>query len=135
MFLVLLVLVATVRSVAAQSSAAPGADLGVVRISASVLADGKPLPSGTYHLRLASQPATGPAQAEDTQRQVEFVADGIVVAREIAEVFPNENRPEAGASSQRAAEGVRVQTLKGGEFLRISVTREGMRYLISLPIV
>jgi hypothetical protein len=134
-FVVLFVLIGTAGAALAQTGTVPGAELGVVRIPTAVLADGKPLPTGTYHLRLASQPATGSSQTSDTERAVEFVADGVVVARETAEIFSSENTPDVGASSEPAAEGVRVQTLKGGEFLRISVTRSGMRYLIYLPIV
>lgn len=31
--------------------------------------------------------------------------------------------------------GVRAHILKGGDFLRISVKRQGVRYLIHLPVV
>ena len=76
-----------------------------------------------------------PGQSVDAQRWVEFIADGSVMAREVAEVLRDDDRPEIGASAERAAEGVRVHILKGGDFLRISVKRPGVRYLIHLPVI
>jgi hypothetical protein len=65
---------------------------------------------------------------------VEIIAGGNVVAREIAEVLRDDDRPAVGASSQIAQSGTRVEMLKGGEFLRISIKRDGARYLVYLPI-
>jgi hypothetical protein len=31
--------------------------------------------------------------------------------------------------------GVKVQLLKGGDFVRVSVVKDGVRYLIHLPVV
>jgi hypothetical protein len=66
---------------------------------------------------------------------MEFLADGKVIAREIAEVLRDDDLPAEGASSQRARSGTRVEMLKGGEFLRISIKREKERYLIYLPVM
>jgi hypothetical protein len=108
--------------------------LTTVRITTAVMAGGTSLPAGTYELRLTGQ---SPVPVGDEQRHVrewvEFVANGKVVAREVAEILYDDYLPSVGASSQKVPSGTRVEMLKGGEFLRISVKRENVRYLIYLP--
>jgi hypothetical protein len=133
-----LLYVLSVVFITAQSPPRAAADTSVhttVRIPVPVSAGGTPLPAGTYELRIAQEPPTPVAgQSANAQRQVEFVADGRVVARELAEVLLDDDLPTEGASSQRVPSGTRVEMLKGGEFLRISVKRERERYLIYLPV-
>jgi hypothetical protein len=110
--------------------------LASVNITQSVLANGKPLPAGLYELRLTSERlAPLPGQSPDAERWVEFVANGKVVARETAVVLRDDDLPSVGASSVPARDGTRVELLKGGEFLRISVRRGTERYLVYLPVV
>lgn len=110
--------------------------LATVRIPSAVMAGGKPLPSGAYEVRLTQErPTPLPGQSPDAQRWMEFVADGKVIAREVAEVLQDEDLPAVGASSLRVRSGTRVEMLKGGDFLRISVKRERERYLIYLPVI
>jgi hypothetical protein len=93
------------------------------------------VPEGTYELRATNErpmPAVG--QSPDAERWVEFVADGSVVAREVAVVLRDDDRPAIGASSVASRSGTQVEMLKGGEFLRISVKRGGEQYLLYLPI-
>ena len=114
--------------------AATSAVLTTVRINARVLAGGAPLPAGTYEIRLTGQRPSPPAgQPQDAEESVEFVADGKVVARETAEIIDDDDLPAEGASSQTVQQGTRVEMLKGGEFLRISIKRDRQRYLIYLP--
>jgi hypothetical protein len=129
------IVLATIAAASPQSL--PEANvLATVRITEPALADGRPLAPGTYQVRLTDErPTPRPGQSADAQQWVELVADGSVIAREIAEVIRDDDRPEIGASAERAAEGVRVQILKGGDFLRISVKRQGTRYLIHLPVI
>lgn len=109
--------------------------LATVRITTAVMANGTPLPAGTYDIRLTEErPALLSGQPQDTQRWVEFATNGKVVAREIAEVLRDDDLPEVGASSVAARAGTRVEMLKGGEFLRISVKPARERYLIYLPV-
>jgi hypothetical protein len=133
--LALSLVVAAIASASAQSL--PDANvLATVRIAEPVLADGRLLTPGTYQVRLTGErPTPYPGQSADGQQFVELVADGSVVAREIAEVIRDDDRPAIGASAERAAEGVRLHILKGGDFLRISVKRQGVRYLIYLPVI
>jgi hypothetical protein len=119
-------------SIAGANAQAAGEVFATVRITQPVLADGKPLPAGTYDVRLAA-PGTSTAGMSDAQRVVEFVANGQVVATEIAEVLPNDEATPVGTSSQPSRAAARVEMLKGGEFLRVSVRRPDGRYLIHLP--
>jgi hypothetical protein len=132
--LALSLLVAAIASASAQSLTEANV-LATVRITEPVLADGRPLAPGTYQVRLTGErPTPRPGQSADAQQWVELFANGSV-AREIAEVIRDDDRPHIGASAARAAEGVRVHILKGGDFLRISVMRQGVRYLIHLPMI
>jgi hypothetical protein len=134
-----LVLACTVSAptIAGQSTdgAADGNMLATVRIPTAVLAAGKPLGPGTYDIRLTGlRPTPLAGQPADAQRWVEFVADGTVAAREIAEVLHDDDLPAVGASSVPVRTGTRVDLLKGGEFIRVSVKRDRERYLIYLPV-
>jgi hypothetical protein len=133
----LLVCLLTAASLHAQSnpSATAAASLGTVHITTTVKANGTPLPPGTYELRLTGESPVPPGDEQrPLQEWVEFVAHGKVVAREAAEILYDDDLPTAGASSQKGRAGTRVEMLKGGEFLRISATREHARYLVYLPV-
>jgi hypothetical protein len=122
-----------VLSVVGAGAQAGGEVFATVRLTHPVLADSKPLPAGTYDVRLAG-PGASVAGLSDAQRVVEFVANGQVVATEIAEVVPAEEATPVGTSSHTSRGAARVEMLKGGEFLRVSVRRPDGRYLIHLPV-
>ena len=110
--------------------------LATVRITTAVMANGAPLPPGSYDVRLMQErPTPAVGQSSEARQWVEFVAKGKVVGREIAEVLRDDDLPAVGASSVRVPNGTRVEMLKGGEFLRVSVKREGERYLVYLPVM
>jgi hypothetical protein len=112
----------------------PGRVHPTVTIAQPVLADGKPLAAGTYELWISEdRPEVGAGAPSDAQRVVEFAQNGKVVAREIAEVFPTGSRQVVGTSGSSGAAKARVEMLKGGEFLRVSVNDADGRYLIHLP--
>jgi hypothetical protein len=109
--------------------------LASVHITQSVLANGKPLSAGVYELRLTNEhPTPWPGQSPEAERWVELVANGTVVAREVAVVLRDDDLPSTGASSVKTRDGTRVEMLQGGEFLRISVKRSNERYLVYLPV-
>ena len=109
--------------------------LATVRIPSAVMAGGTSLSPGIYMLRLTGERPVSPVgQPQNAQEWVEFAKDGQIVGREAAEILYDDELPAVGASSQRAKQGTRVDLLKGGEFLRISVKREHDRYLIHLPV-
>lgn len=119
-----------------QKSPGSAGTLAAVHVTQSVLANGTPLAAGLYELRLTNEWRTPmPGQSFEAERWVEFVANGSVVAREAAVVLRDDDLPSVGASSVPARDGTRVDLLKGGEFLRISVTRGRERYLVYLPVV
>jgi hypothetical protein len=108
----------------------PGRAHPTVTIGQSVLAEGKPLAAGKYEIWITEERPAG-AAASAAQRVVEFVQNGKVVARETAEVFGPGERP-VGTSGAAGRVSAQVQTLRGGEFVRVAVTDGGTRYLIHL---
>jgi hypothetical protein len=110
--------------------------LGTVRIAQPVQAGGTVLQPGTYEVRLTGEHLSPfPGQSEDAGQRVEFFADGKVVARDVAEVMTAESiAVGTSGSGDEGASRARVDLLKGGDFMRVSVTRGGERYLIHLPV-
>jgi len=109
------------------------AALGTVRLTQPVMAGGKMLQPGTYEMRDTGEHGMPlPGQSAEAQTYVEFVANGTVMARELAELMPGQATPvgTSGGSSARP----RVELLKGGDFLRVSTSHGGERYLIHLPV-
>jgi hypothetical protein len=105
----------------------------MVRIPQTVLASGKPLPAGTYEIVVNEDRPTIHDMTSDAQRTVDFLKDGMVVATEIAEVFPATERP-VGTSSASGRPRAVVQRLRTDNFMRIAVTSADARYLIHMPI-
>jgi hypothetical protein len=129
------VLLLSLVAIAARASGQAGTDANVlarVRIPTAVLANGAPLAAGTYDVRLTPE---RPQPASEARQWVEFVAGGKVVGREIAQVLRDDALPAVGASSVRVPSGTRVEMLKGGDFLRVSVKRDGERYLVYLLVM
>jgi hypothetical protein len=128
---------------AAQAAAVPTGEvaLGTITIPKAVTADGKPLASGRYQLRLTPQAAqpTVPGQLPDLNRWVEFVQAGQVKGREIVSIIPPAEvgqtleGPDLKAGSAPKS-GSRVDLLKGGDFMRVWISRQGTQYLIHLPV-
>src|SRR5207248_4838709 len=64
-------------SVAAAQTSSSATTLGTVRLPKTVKADGKPLPAGTYQVRLTNdEPKPAVGQAPGAERWVEFVKGG-----------------------------------------------------------
>jgi hypothetical protein len=120
----------------AQTASKQGTSLGTVTIKHQVMADGKPLPPGTYQVRLTSdEPKPAIGQSPDSERYVEFVRGGKVVAREVATVVPNSEVSTIVKGPKPPNGGVRVDLLKGDEYERVWINRGGQNYLIHLPVV
>ena len=117
---------------AARHAVAQGTASGlpIARIPQPVTANGQPLAPGAYEIRITMErPALPSGVPSETQRWVEFLAGGAVVAREIAEVIPDDAASPAAAGPPRAV----VQLLKEGDYVRVSIRQSGVRYLIYLP--
>ena len=105
--------------------------LGRVTLSQPVMAGGTMLQPGTYEVRLTGEHLMPlPGQSENGAQVVEFVSGGRVLARDAAEVIEPGATPVG--TSGGPTTGLRVQRLRGDEFVRISGTRNGERYLIHL---
>ena len=126
-------------AVSAQQGQVPTGEtaLGSVRITRNVMADGKPLKAGTYQVRLTSQDAQPPAVGIKMERWVEFVQGGKVAGREVVSIIPpdevKDTQPGPDLPGKQPRAGTRVDMLKGGEYLRVWITRGGVQYLIHLP--
>lgn len=111
--------------------------LGTVRIAQPVMAGGKMLQPGTYEIRDTGEHVTPlPGQSTDAQTYVEFVANGMVMARDVAELMQDQPGPvgTSGGTSAGTSSRPRVEMLKGGDFMRVSMSRGAERLLIHLPV-
>ncbi|OFW15785.1 MAG: hypothetical protein A3F70_00975 [Acidobacteria bacterium RIFCSPLOWO2_12_FULL_67_14] len=127
-------LLAVLVAAAPLSAHHPQASLGTVDLPLPVMAGGVQLDPGTYEIRLTGthlEPL--PGQSHDAGQEVEFVAKGIVVARDFAEVIPTGD-VAVGTSGGRTPRP-RVERLRGDEFVRVSINQNGERYLIHLAQV
>lgn len=116
----------------AQSESTP---LGSITLRRPVTANGEKLAAGTYTVRLtpeAPQPAVG--QTAGAERWVEFVRGGKVAGKEVVTIVPDSEIAEIAEGSGRPAKGrYRVDTLKGGDYVRVWINRGGNNYLIHFP--
>lgn len=116
------------------AKAIAGTTLGSVTLTRRVLADGQPLPAGTYQVRLsADEPKPVVGQSPDGSRYVEFVKGGKVIGREVATVVSNTDMATMAKWRKPAANSTRVETLKGADYLRVWINQGGNNYLIHLP--
>jgi len=107
--------------------------LGTVTLAKKVMADGQPLPPGTYTLRLSSETASAVVgQPAESERWVEFVQGGKVKGRELASVVSAADVKQIAKMAPPAAGTAKVQTLKGDDYVRIWVNRGGQNYLVHL---
>lgn len=137
------VMAQTQRAPKQQPTTAPAADvsvqamtLGTVRIPRAVKADGKPLPAGTYQLRLTTDEAKPDAVGTSgrLERWVEFVQKGEVKGREVATIVPQGETDMVVQDAPPRAGRAKVQLLKGGDYLRVWINRGGNQYLIHLVV-
>jgi hypothetical protein len=122
---------------AATPTAPPGeVALGAVRITGRVTADGKPLPAGTYQIRVTAQEAKPEAvgTTEPLERWVEFVQGGTVKGREVVSIVPQAEIQMVVKDAPPRAGGSKVQVLSGREYLRVWFNKAGNHYLIYLPL-
>ena len=109
--------------------------LGSVALKKGVMADGKPLAAGTYVVRLTSdeaKPATG--QSAGAERWVEFVQKGQVKGREVVSIVPDSDIAQIAEGPKPAKGGYRVDTLKGNDYVRVWINKQGTNYLIHFPV-
>jgi hypothetical protein len=109
--------------------------LGSVSLKKGVKADGKPLPAGTYTLRLTPQTASPDAKGQTAtlERWVEFVKGGKVVGREVVTIIPSSDISKVQKDTPPRPNSAKVETLKGGDYERVWINKGGNHYLIHLP--
>ena len=109
--------------------------LGSVRIPKNVKADGKALAAGTYQVRLTPQNASPDAKGQTAalERWVEFVKGGKVAGREVVTIIPQSEISQVQKDTPPHANASKVETLKGGDYVRLWINKGGNHYLIHLP--
>jgi len=110
--------------------------LGTVHIPKGVKADGKPLAAGTYQVRLTPDTA-GPiakGQTASLERWAEFVKGGKVVGREVVTIIPQADIAKVQKDTPPHANSAKVETLKGGDYMRLWINRGGNHYLLHFPV-
>ncbi len=121
----------------APEPAAPDAAmaLGRVRIPGGVTADGKPLPAGSYDVRLTVDEAKPDAKGstEKLERWVEFVQKGAVKGKEVVSIVPESEIKLVQKDAPPRAGASKVERLKGGDYVRVWINKGGNHYLIHLP--
>jgi hypothetical protein len=130
----LAVLFLAAATVTSAQTPAGGTSLGSITLNRSVLADGKPIPAGTYQVRLTNEsPKPGIGQSPDSERYVELLRGGKVVAREVATVVPQAEIEQISEGPRPRAGGSRVELLKGDDYVRVWINRGGINYILHLP--
>jgi hypothetical protein len=109
--------------------------LGTVHISKGVKADGKELPAGTYLVRLTTQAPSQEAkgQTPGLERWVEFVQRGQVKGRELATIVPQAEIAQVEKDKPPPPNSAKVETLKGGDYVRLWINKAGNHYLVHFP--
>lgn len=115
---------------------APGAmALGTVRLPRGVKLDGKAVAAGSYQVRLTADEAKPDAKgsSEKLERWVEFVKGKDVVGREVVSIVPAAEAKLVQKDAPPPSGGSKVETLKGGDYVRVWINRGGNYYLVHLP--
>lgn len=123
------------------TEAAPAApegqvQLGSVRIPKAVKADGKTLAAGTYQVRVTPQTASPDAkgQTASLERWVEFVQGGQVKGREVVTIIPQADIAKVQKDTPPRPNSSKIETLKGGDYMRLWISRGGNHYLVHFPV-
>jgi len=109
--------------------------LGSVHLPKAVMADGKKLGPGTYLVRITGQVASPDAkgQTASLERWVEFVQGGQVKGREVATVIPQSDIKTVEKDTPPGSNSSKVETLAGGDYVRLWINRGGNHYLVHFP--
>jgi hypothetical protein len=106
-----------------------------VKLPAATLADGEPLPAGSYDVRVTSRhPAPAVGQSPEASCWIEFVSRGTVLAREVASVIGAGELAAIAKTPPPSPGSARVDVLKGGEYVRVWLNHKGTHYLVNLAV-
>ena len=122
----------------APTPSVPSGDMtiGTVHLTKGVKADGKALSPGVYQVRLTAQTASPDAkgQTKQLERWVEFVQKGQVKGREVVTIVPQSEIDKVQKDAPPPPNGSKVETLKGGDYVRLWINRGGNHYLVHFPV-
>src|SRR5687767_4409798 len=109
--------------------------LGSVRIPRGVMADGKPLPAGSYQVKVTAQEAKPEAvgTTEPLERWAEFLQRGAAKGREVVIIVPQSEIKMVVKDTPPRPGAPRVQLLRGNDYLRVWFNKDGNHYLIYFP--
>jgi hypothetical protein len=109
--------------------------LGSVHLPKGVKVDGKSLPAGTYTVRLTAQAASPAAagQTANAERWVELMQGKTVKGREVVTIVPQSEIDKVQKDTPPRPNGAKVETLKGGDYVRVWINKGGNHYLLHLP--
>jgi hypothetical protein len=118
---------------ALQQQGAKSNSLGTVTLNRKLMADGQALTAGTYQVRLSDErPSPAVGESPDSERYVEFLRGGKVVAKALATVVSNADIGPIAKGPKPPANGSRVDMLKGNDYVRVWINRGGDNYLIHM---
>jgi len=109
--------------------------LGSVHLPKGVKVDGKPLAAGTYQIRLTAQTASPEAKGQTAaaERWVELLQRGQVKGREVVTIVPQSEIDKVQKDAPPKPNSSKVETLKGGDYVRVWINKGGNHYLLHLP--
>ena len=121
---------------AAPAPATGDVALGSVHLPRGVTADGKPLPAGTYQVKVTAQQAAPEAvgTTEALERWVELSQGKTVKGREVVSIVPQNEIKMVVKDTPPASGASKVQVLRGNDYLRVWFNRAGTHYLIHFPV-
>lgn len=115
------------------AAAKGGSTLGTVTLNRKLMADGQALTAGTYQVRLSDErPSPAIGESPDSERYVEFMRGGKVVAKALATVVSNADIGPIAKGPRPPTNGSRVDTLKGNDYVRVWINHGGENYLIHM---
>jgi hypothetical protein len=128
-------LVAALVAAATLSAAAQDQpSLGTVRLPRAVVANGEPLPAGSYTVRLSADPVTPVVGQKGSEHWVEFVQSGQVKGKELASVVAPADVRAVAEATPPSTGTAKVQLLRGADYLRVWLNRGGTHYLVHLSL-
>jgi hypothetical protein len=99
------------------------------------MANGQPLAAGSYSARLSNDAAPRVVGlSPEGVHWIEFVQDGQIKGRELATVVGPADVKQVAKGTPPAAGAARVQTLRGGDYVRVWFNRSGTQYLIHFMV-
>jgi len=79
----------------------------------------------------ASQEAKG--QTKSLERWAEFLKGGKVAGREVVTIVPQADISKVQKDTPPRPNASKVETLKGGDYVRVWINKGGTHYLVHLP--